>query len=434
MIFLYYLVLFANIGICLRLLDSDLSEYSPSAIFWLFLLTALLIPSISDPFIGDIQAHAYSVGYKLDIDTLLESHTFVFLFLSLFSIAKLARPRKHQPLLATHFVAQKNSRDSTGLFWLIAFLLASLYGVIEAYLSYGNAILSNFGFTLRRETQSFASVFLSSYNLVICAGIIFWLHHQKRTRLEILAIAIYLLLYLVMGGSRQHLMLIAIPFLLNLISSSKFRLIYAIAIIASFEVTSRSLEFLLYLRNLPGLESRIEELPKFLNYVFSSKEQLGSNEASLRFSFYYFVRSGAEFDGFGEFNYLIRTLFFWLPSFLDPIGIKPIDFEYTMFSEYMPGQIGTLHPTFFGSLYADSKWMIIPWVIFFTAIYNTTKIILRKYTGVCFFSMWGLYAYLYMMMARGSIYGPLVGFVFGIIFINIIKNIPPHSKQRTISQ
>jgi len=174
-------------------------------------------------------------------------------------------------------------------------------------------------------------------------------------------------------------------------------------------------------RNLSGIDARLEALPGVFNYLVFSQERLGSSEQSLRFAFYYFVQSGMSESGFGVFSYLTRVLFFWMPSFLDPANIKPGDFEYIMFASYMPGYVGTMHPTFFGSLYADGGWFIIPWLIFFVAVYNSTSFFLKKYNGICFFAIWGAYAYLYMMMARGSLYGPFVVLAFGLIFVSIAQ-------------
>ncbi|MEQ1546966.1 hypothetical protein, partial [Methyloglobulus sp.] len=147
-----------------------------------------------------------------------------------------------------------------------------------------------------------------------------------------------------------------------------------------------------------------------------------SSESDLRFAYYYFVQNSTSIQGFNEFSYFKRLLFFWLPSFWDFFNIKPDDFEYVMYYEYMLGKVGSMHPTFFGSIYADGGWFIVPWLIYSASLLLLTVPILKLYRGWAFFAIWGLFSYVYMMMARGSLYGPFVILSFGLVFVWLAQN------------
>lgn len=431
MLVFYYATLLVNIGIVFTLLQSDLKRYSPASIFWFAILAAFLVPAIPDPFVGYVRPHIYSVEYMLDIETLIAVQMFVLVFLLFFSGVYLLTRLAMGKTCATEprFLIQIRSNNPVGLYWLLGFLSLSLYGLIESYKEFGVSLFSDFGFIARRENISALSGFLLSYNLIICGGVFFWLLLQRRMLASCFVLGLYLLLYFVMGGSRQPIVILMLPFLIYFLASSNNRLVYSILLVVFFNFFSRGLEFLLYLRNLPGLDARIAAISNSFDILFS-QEKIASSESSLRFAFYYFVQNGASAAGFGEFTYLVRTFFFWLPSAIDVFDIKPDDFEYVMFEFYMPGYTGTMHPTFFGSIYADGGWMMLPWAIFFITIYKLTAPILNKYNGACFFAIWGLYAYFYMMLARGAIYGPLVALVFGLVLVGVIQSLSSHLNHR----
>ncbi|SEO25548.1 hypothetical protein [Pseudomonas sp. NFACC39-1] len=429
----YFGLLAINLVLCFLLLKNDIRSYNPAAIMWFVIVSSFLIPSIADPFAGLVAAHPFSVSYYLDISTLIEAQLFVFLFLAVFYFVYFVRNMTNKRLVgiyAAHYKAQLWGGSASGLTAYSLFLMLALLGFYEAYSKYGSSIFSSFSFTQRREGLSAISGFVLSYNLLVSAGVLFWLVMRKKFLSSALYLVMYLFIYFVMGGSRQPLIVLLLPFVFYFFSSKKMGFVYAIVLSLSFSLISKVLEFVIYVRNTSGLSARIDTLLEFPSFLFSVGERLGSREEDLRFAFYYFVKKFDGLEGFGDFTYFMRVMFFWLPSSLDGLALKPADFEYTMFAHYMPGFEGTMHPTLFGSLYADSGWIVIPWIVFFVFLLLITGPVLRCFRGIPYFSVWALFSYTYMMMARGAIYGPFVVLVFGLVFAVLVQKFSKTLVQR----
>ncbi|GEM_PF-5794071 len=420
MYLIYYILLFLNLALLYCFLRLELKRFSPVAVFWFVVISAFLLPALFDPFVGYVKAHPYSVSYELDILTLVESQAFILLFAFCIAGVYFCLFRAEQiNSFSNELGGTQKFLSSQGLYWIFGFLLLSFYSFFEAYRKFGSLVFSEFGFVDRREGLSFVAGFLLSYNLIICAGSLFWMVLVKRYALACVVFFIYMFVYFVMGGSRQPIIILLLPFLFYFLSNARHGFYFAVIATFSFGVFSKILEFFIYLRNLPGLEARLDAVYRFYDFIFFYSERLGSNESDLRFAFYYFVKEFNNISGFGDGVYFMRTLFFWLPSFLDFFHLKPPDFEYVMFSAFMPGFEGTMHPTFFGSLYADYGWFVVPWILGFSLLLIFTNPILRLYKGVGYFAVWGGFAYLYMMMARGAIYGPFVVLFFGLLFVGL---------------
>lgn len=433
MLAIYYGVLAINLALCFLLLKSDIRSYNPAAVMWFVIVSSFLIPGLADPFVGVVAAHPLSVSYYLDVATLVEAQLFVFLLLAIFCFVYLVRSLTDKRLVAicsTHYKAQLEGGGSSGLTAYSLFLMLALLGFYEAYSKYGSGIFTSFSFTQRREGLSVISGFVLSYNLLVSAGVLFWLVMRKKFLFSTLYLALYLFIYFVMGGSRQPLIVLLLPFVFYFFSSKRLGFVYAVVLSLSFSLVSKVLEFVIHVRNTSGLSARIDTLLEFPSFLFSVGERLGSREEDLRFAFYYFVKNFNSLNGFGDFTYFMRIMFFWLPSSLDGLDLKPPDFEYTMFAHYMPGFEGTMHPTIFGSLYADSGWLVMPWVVFFVSILLVTGPVLRCFRGIPYFSVWALFSYTYMMMARGAIYGPFVVLIFGLVFAALVQKFSKTLVQR----
>ncbi|UZE07939.1 hypothetical protein [Pseudomonas corrugata] len=426
MLIIYFCLLSLNLVLCFALLRLDTKIYSPAAILWFVLASSFLIPSIADPFVGTVAAHPLSVVYDLDIFTLVEAQSYVLLFLSIFIFVYIVRKtafRSLCELYSTYYGKQLTNSTDSGLLCYTFFLMLAFFGFYEAYNKFGNDMFSSFSFIERREGLSVFSGFLLSYNLLVSAGILFWLVMNRKIFASTMFLMAYLVIYLVLGGSRQPLIVLFLPFVFYFFYSRKFGYFYMVFLSLFFSVISKVLEFVIYVRNISGFNSRLDALLEFPSFLFSMGHRLGSREEDLRYGYYYFVKNFKDLDGFGEFSYFQRVLFFWLPSSLDGLELKPSDFEYKMFSHYMPGYEGTMHPTLFGTIYSDSGWMVLPWMVFFVFLLLVTSPVLKCYRGIPYFSVWALFGYAYMMMARGAIYGPFVVLVFGLIFAALVQKI-----------
>lgn len=425
MLAVFYIFYLINCALVSVFFLMEVRKASPVAVFWFGLLAFFLLPSFFDPYIGVVEGHAFSVTYRLDIFTLIVAHAYVFCVLSSFVILRLFLFRvfgRGRYGLQRYKVEYYNECQS-GERGILAFLALSVFAIYQIFSQYGVGIFSGFGFVDRREGISALSGFLLSYNLIICAGIVYWFYTCGRWLLAASVVFFYLFIYLVLGGSRQPLVVVALPFVFGFLFLSKRPVLFSLLLCLGFGFIAKVLEFLLFLRNLSGWDERLDALGGFFTFLFFSEEKVASAESSLRFAFYYFVKEYSRFSEFGNFEYLSRLAFFWLPSTLDPFGVKPADFEYKMFSAFMPGYDGSMHPVFFGAIFADGGWFFLPWIVFFCFLVLFTYRVLVRLKGACFFAAWTLFAYAYMMMARGAIYGPFVVLVLGLVVLFLIQKV-----------
>ena len=258
---------------------------------------------------------------------------------------------------------------------------------------------------------------------MICAGLGCYFFIKKQFFKFSIVSSFYIFLYFVFGGSRQPLIAFILPFIAYYsIGGSKvnYKFIYLTIFISLF--SKFIFDAMIFIRNLPSFNDRLEALsaPSELFISISSRE---GSEGNVRYAFYYFIQNASIENGYFGFNYLVRSFLFWLPSSIDFLGIKPKDFEYKMFFDYMNGREGTMHPTFFGSIYADSGWFFLPWVICISVAFYFLPIYIQRFKGVTYFCLWSTCLFYSFMLARGSIYGSIVVIAVGIVFAILINKI-----------
>lgn len=182
------------------------------------------------------------------------------------------------------------------------------------------------------------------------------------------------------------------------------------------------LQIVKFVRNLPSTDARID----FLGDLILGKvplsiftiNQVGS-EASIRYIMYGFLTDHAPSD-FGNLQYFVRTLLFWLPSNLDVFGIKPDDFEMVMYAEAMGNRSGTMHATFFGSAFADARWLAVVWVGWFSFIFKFFEHLMMKMRPLERSMIWGSCVYFSFMVSRGSFYAPtlIIFMALGVVWLS----------------
>ncbi|WP_394242063.1 hypothetical protein [Halopseudomonas laoshanensis] len=425
MILFFYIFYVVNCAAVLSLFLKEVRRASPIAVLWFGVFAFFLLPSFFDPFVDRAGQHAYSVVYDLSTYTLVKVQLYVFLVLLAYFLCSqvLFKVFGRGEYDLEYFKAQLNSSDENGKYALFCILLLVSFSFFEVFSKFGMGVFGGFGFVDRRESLSLISGFLLSYNLFICAGFVYWLFSRGKVVAASGVFVFYLLIYLILGGSRQPLIVVILPFVFGFIFLSRHVFAYSVLLCFSYTLIAKALQFMLYLRNLSGWDARLDAFRDFFNILFFSEEAIASNESGLRFAFYYFVQEYEKIQSFGGFSYLLRLAFFWLPSRFDPVGLKPPDFEYEMFAVFMPGYVGTMHPTFFGTLFADAGWFFLPWVLFISVLTLMTYRILPKFNSVLFFPAWALFAYAYMMMARGAIYGPFVVLVLGLCVLYLVQRV-----------
>ncbi|EGR9013199.1 O-antigen polymerase [Vibrio parahaemolyticus] len=431
MMFLFYVLLTVNILLSFLSCKYELGKGSPIGFFWLLILVTYLVPSLSDPFLGNVKPHQFSVQFHVGLDTLIYSQLIILICVGVLSMYSILSRNDY---CEVRYSSSTYIKGETGKVLLYVILLSTiLYAFYDAYTTFGGNLL-NITFLDRRELMSGVSKFILTYVLISASGLFAYFYFEKKVFYAFLVFVVYIVCFLVFGGSRQLLFVIFLPIVLEFIRRSNKQWLLMFLLVFIFSYIFKFAEYLLYLRNLSSFEDKISALPGVFDYVFFGADKLGSNETSLRFAFYYFVDIFDTEASFGNFEYLKRVLLFWLPSGLDFLSIKPKDFEYEMFSVYMPGYNGTLHPTFFGSLLADGASLFFIWLVFPLCVFFLSNSILNKSNGVSQVVCTSLFGYYFMLMSRGAMYGPFVVLFFGLALSFFIHKIFGKKNETSITR
>jgi len=371
-----------------------------------------LFPSYLDIFSEHVNAHPHAVAFLLYEETVVFAQIICFLFLIIYIGLDALLISKNFVLNDFDFSFQQ--KDKFFLAALLFMFAALIIPFFEVWSKFGISFLGGFGFEDRREGLGFLSSFLLGYGMKLVAvlGIAFWVVRKKIY--FSLVVLVFFLIFVLLGGSRQPIIFVFAPLVANFCFKSKRPFLTLVVSFFALYTFSGVFDVLIYLRNLDGFEARVLALENFgatLQEAF-----LRPDTASIRFAFYYFIQQGSDLEGFFEFSYMRRMALFWLPSFLDFFGIKPEDFEYTMFYHYMMGREGTSHPTVFGSIYADSGPLFFIWVLVLFFINMFLLQVLSKLRGVHYLTIWTVVAGSSIMWARGALYGPVVVIFFSFIF------------------
>ncbi|WP_336042446.1 O-antigen polymerase [Acinetobacter dispersus] len=418
----FYAFSFFSLLLASALAFWDLKRRSPFFVFWITVIFLVIVPSLLDPINRVINPHVFASTLIIDDQSLILYSFYPFLiiltFLFFYLFFYFISGRKE-----VVFLKYKNVVDDKKSFIYLFFLMTAVIGFYIFYQQFGFSILSSLDFTTRREVSSPLAGFLLFYPFMICCGLgVYFFINKYYFRLA-LVVFLYLFLYFVFGGSRQPLIALILPVIAYYcVGTEKYNYKFLfVTIFASF-FGKFIFDALIYLRNLPSFDDRISALLAPNELMISVANRDGSEE-NVRYAFYYFIQNADNLNGYFTFEYFFRTLLFWLPSSLDIFDIKPQDFEYKMFADYMNGQEGTMHPTIFGSIYADSGWFFLPWVIFLSAIFYFLPIYIRRFNGVVFYCIWSTALFYSFMLARGSIYASIVVLAVAIVFGICVKNI-----------
>ena len=383
-------------------------QNSPFMFLYIMIISYVLIPSLLDIPNETVDYHQFAKPIFLAETTLIKSHIYITMVGTLMLFMELIFRRR-----SSNNIQKISINNKIGIFIYTPIL--TLFAVISGYFIIGSAI-ANANFESSRSgglgVASLIIAYLSLFSIPIPA----LLNLQGRKILAIVALIPLSIPVIVFGGARQMLVIAVLSYVYSFIIKQKKapEKIFLIIIIL-FPIAEYFLEGIKYIRNLPDLSSRIDAIA---NLEFLESAEFGGGiESSGRFSFYNIV-SGIYIQDSFQLNYLLRTILFWLPSFLDVFSIKPADFEYNMFYAIMGGRQGTMHPTLFGSIFADS-WLLFPfWISFLFLFMKFIESYLKnnnKYSGYIYF----ISIYICIMWARGSLYAPILVTFYIFIIINL---------------
>lgn len=113
---------------------------------------------------------------------------------------------------------------------------------------------------------------------------------------------------------------------------------------------------------------------------------------------------------------------------MDAFNIKPGDFESIMFSFAMGGREGTMHATYFGSTYADLKYLFPLWCIFTGVVFKILEYRIRRSHNPLFLYSIGIYVSI--MSARGALYAVLVVLFLAVILDGFSMLMAGHLRHR----
>ena len=85
-----------------------------------------------------------------------------------------------------------------------------------------------------------------------------------------------------------------------------------------------------------------------------------------------------------------------------------------MFAAVMAGRTGSMHPTYFGSIYADAGWFFPIWILFSFVIMRCVEHVLRLFPDHAAY-LYLFCFYVSIMWARGSLYAPTLMVALAII-------------------
>tara|TARA_R110001592_G_scaffold64137_2_gene196916 strand:- start:120 stop:1364 length:1245 start_codon:yes stop_codon:yes gene_type:complete len=394
---------------------------SPFIVFWLTLIAVVFLPSLFDPFRGIVYPHVFAASIVITENLLIKYSVFVFVVMLFFRLMYVVYDQLFFRRVCSPLSMHLEEKDGLAVYFYVGMIFASLFAFYEVYRTFGIGFVSGFGFEERRNGLSLVSGFLLSYSYMVSAGLGLWFFVKRQYSRFILILAFFTAAYLLFGGSRQPLVAFFIPLLLYPAMGRKKRsALILVIMLGSAVLFSDILNALLYLRNLPSFSERLElimDLPRLMTEATSRE----GGEGMVRYAFYYYLESARYIDGYFHFEYLSRFLLFWLPSGLDFFHIKPDDFEYFMFAQYMTGHVGTMHPTVFGSIYADSGWFFIPWAFLLSLLLYFLPLYIQRFTGLIYVCLWSTICFYSLMLARGSLYGSAVVIFFSILFALLIN-------------
>lgn len=377
---------------------------SPFQFFYLMLVSVVLWPDIFQPTDLVVDFHPLGNIFFYSTNDYIKTQIISFLYLICFLVFESVIPSKPTPL-------KFNTHDHNN--FLVFLPIAILIGVVALLVQRnGLAALSNVSFSDLRDGPVSLSYLLISYLSIFCLFLPAYLFHgQKKYVLGIGIFLLFIAIYLIIGGTRQTTIISGFVFALFFIEKGKRPSLFLILLFTvGFTFIEFALAFAKLLRNTGGFEQRLVVLTAALN---GSVDLSGtSSDGSIRQVYHYFLVSEGS-AAFGEFKYMIRSLLFWLPSFLDFSSIKPSDFEYDMFAYAMGGREGTMHATYFGSTFADSGYLFPIWCLFTVTIFRTIEFFIRAGNNSWF--LWCLSVYVAVMAARGSLYAVLVVISIGIL-------------------
>jgi hypothetical protein len=390
-----------NSAICLLLFIRKRRINSPFQFFYLLLFGLGVFPSFFDLQVGTYEFHPFAPPIYLTPDTIMAVHAKIAAMLLTFALFEAIVDTRNRTIITLPTTPAAISVYDAMVGAIILFLFAGIW----AY-GFGELATQSFGDLRFGETSTYSLILFYLQVMIVGLPAVYFLKADRKVTAAAI-LGLFAITYLFLGGSRQTIML-SLIIILAMALVGRGRWAYLLLIVAfsvGFSFADIILQSFKALRNLPSFEQRI----LLLGDLIAGRATLEgvSSESALRFVMYGFLHEAQPAD-FGSLEYFRRALLFWLPSSLDIAGLKPPDFEATMFAEAMGNRVGTMHAIFFGSVYADAGMLFLVWIGWFVLGFRLLEYIMVRLRPLERAMVWSSCIYLSFMAARGSLYAPLV--------------------------
>lgn len=413
MIFLLGIIqLVAIINICIF----EFKQKSIAIFMWAILLVMFGIPH----FICTLTNSFY-----FSIDTMNTASLFVILFCITYIIGRnlFAKKNSAREIKRKINISELNSKNYKKfmLFLFIMLVILVLLRLMELIRSAGN--IFNTSWVTMRNTEgdyfSFSQFFIPFYFMsssclimalkvknkkIICLSSLIMVFEViiSRNRIEILPLAVSIIYYIILQQKKLNLKNMIILCLVGIFG------IYAVYGLRVFRHAGT-------LSNFLERYDFITFNQTVLDYFENDDGELG-----LRNYFYYFIENDNNFENFNKGHTYIRMILGILPTQWS-LGLKPSDFAISMGKAVNPKISGySVHPTLFGDVYANfgiyGFLFGFVWSIFLTLIDK----IANKKNKITFLPFLMIWASVFIIQARGSVYNGYIWGVYASIFLYVI--------------
>ena len=430
----YYFLASVQIAITIKLCWMEMRRESPFFLFWAALLLVYLVPSLADPFTREGAVNPNAIAVRLAGNpALLKAQFFYVCFAALYLGWRSTTAEAVFTGTSNSLILRFQNIRSNGLRAALPFALV-LVALICMLASVGfrvSTLLQGSYTSYRLEADT--PLKLASYYLGVAAGgsaLLYWVRRQRY--IAIIILGAFMLIFLA-GRTRQVLAAAVLPFALY--TAFRARGFFGRAQVVLAGVGLFLLFALLqFLRYTPTLSSGLTLLINGALFdQFFVRIAASQGEAALRFAYYYFFQH-SDYSGFGHGLTYVRLIMFWLPASLSG-GLKPLDFDETLYSQYYPTDVtavhGTLHILFPGSAYVNLWWFGVLLAIPLAALAGKLNRWLHSTEPDVAAVALGPASYAAVMLARGSVYNTSMMLVASLIIIWLLFQFAPVYSRRS---
>tara|TARA_A100001391_G_scaffold158114_2_gene116441 strand:+ start:3019 stop:4167 length:1149 start_codon:yes stop_codon:yes gene_type:complete len=368
------------------------------------------MPSFFDSNIEGFSGYGWGYLYFSSEDVFWgQVYAFLVLALCLFFRLSLGGILKNNDVF---LLVSPDWKDKTKyIFW---FLLALyLFVTLKSYFdltAYGGGV----GWGARRESVGKVEQGLSNFLMGVLSFSSYYFFAKKKYYLSLFIFVIYSGSFFILGGTRIPLLAVVLPFIMVWIFKSN-GILKALLFASFYSAASFIMDIMRLMRFKNSLAERWDVIVNYQDYI----GLLGGDErteASLRYVYYAFIHGINHYEEFQKLKYFARSLMMFFPASI--FDFKPDNFEYDM-HEAVSGIHATMHPTFFGTLFADSGAWFFLWIVYIYLFIYIVPHFLYKYSGRFYLGAFGMISLSSMMIARGAFYSSIIYIVYILILFCI---------------